>query len=353
MSSKTGDYFEDEKAWKKYITFEDEEDVPATEILYFPIHSPRTSAGAPRWMGCLPEVMGSREVSEVNYWHFKNNAIPAMAILVSGGKLAKGAIRKIEDKLKTEIKGNKSFDKIIAIECELSNQAIQESNKNPRIELKPLMQRDEAMFMAYDSNNEDKVRKQFRNPPFLLGATEKINRATAEVARTYAEEQVYQPLREEFDYTINETVIIDLGANYHLFKTNAPTMNNPELLSKMINEAIKAGVLVPEEGRELYEGVFNREFLNIQDYWVKQPMPLTVAGFVPGEEGIQLSEEEVKKNRRKANMSKLMHYAAKVGQDEELLQSIYGNMTEEIEKIAEEEYVIKISEEDMRELVDY
>jgi hypothetical protein len=40
-------------------------DGPATEMLHFAIHSPRSPYGVPRWVGTLLSVLGSRQMEEV------------------------------------------------------------------------------------------------------------------------------------------------------------------------------------------------------------------------------------------------------------------------------------------------
>ena len=46
------------------LTGANPDDGPATEMLHFAIHNPRSSYGVPRWIGNLPSVLGSRQSEE-------------------------------------------------------------------------------------------------------------------------------------------------------------------------------------------------------------------------------------------------------------------------------------------------
>jgi capsid portal protein len=55
----------------------------ATEIYMDAQYIPGHLYGVPKWIGILPAILGSREAEEVNLNFFRENAIPAMAVLVS------------------------------------------------------------------------------------------------------------------------------------------------------------------------------------------------------------------------------------------------------------------------------
>ena len=54
-------------------------DGPATEILHFRVHNPRSAYGVPRWIGNLLAVLGSRQAEEVNFLYFENKSVPPLA----------------------------------------------------------------------------------------------------------------------------------------------------------------------------------------------------------------------------------------------------------------------------------
>lgn len=285
ISKLTGKVFETEEAIKRA----DPQDAPATEVLHFKIHSPRSAYGVPRWIGNLIAVLGSRQAEEVNFLYFENKSIPPMAVLVSGGRLTQAAVQRLESYIETEIKGKKNFHKILILEAEAAGGAMpgMENPGKMTIELKPLTdaQMKDALFQNYDERNIDKIGMAFRLPRLLRGDVRDFNRATADAALDFAEQQVFSPEREEFDFTINRKVLSDLGIKFWKFKSNAPTVKDQAQLVTGIKDLMTAGAITPEEGRELAADVFGKEFVPVKAAWAKQPMPMTLAGIMSDDTG--------------------------------------------------------------------
>lgn len=63
-------------------------------------------------------------------------------------------------------------------------------------------------------------------------------------------------------------------------------MTDPTELSAIIKELMEAGVITPEEGRQVAEKVFNKELKTLEAAWVKQPIALTLAGIPVQEDGV-------------------------------------------------------------------
>ena len=254
----------------------------ATEVIAFKITSVRSTYGAPRWVGAMLAVLGTRQSEEVNFLYFENRSIPPMAIIVSGGRINAQVVKRLEDHLANNIRGKRNFHKIMVIEGESASTNAEGTPNNGRmkIELKPLTdaQQQDALFQAYDERNADKVGQMFRLPRLLRGDVRDFNRSTAEASVDFAEIQVFGPIRQQFDWLMNTMVLPELGIKYHSFKSNAPTVRDPEGLAQMISLLTTAGVLTPEEARALTRGVFNEELPRIKDPWVKQPLPITLAG---------------------------------------------------------------------------
>jgi PBSX family phage portal protein len=260
-----------------------DDDGPATEMIHFAVHSPRSAYGVPRWIGTLLSVLGSRQMEEVNYLYFENKSVPPLAILISGGRLSKSSIPRIEDFIENHIKGKKNFHKCLILEAETApNPNVQHTGKS-QIKIEPLTQAQmhEELFGKYDERNMDKVGGSFRLPRLLRGESKDFNRATATAALRFAEEQVFQPERDDFDFTVNRRLFSDMGIRFWRFKSNSPVTRDPERMTEMVERLVKANVLTPEEGRLLASDVFNRDFRVIKAPWVKQPVPLTLAGFSP------------------------------------------------------------------------
>jgi len=252
------------------------EDGPATEMLHFAIHSPRSAYGVPRWVGTLLSVLGSRQMEEVNYLYFENKSVPPMALLVSGGRLTDASVPRIERFIEENLKGKANFHKILILEADGAGTG----ESRAKIELRPLTdaQQHDALFQLYDERNIDKVGSAFRLPRMLRGETKDFNRSSAEAALRFAEDQVFQPERDEFDFLMNRKVLADMGVRFWRFRSQTPVTRDPERMTEMVERLVRVGVLTPEEGRVLAGDIFNREFRKIGDDWTKRPITLTLAG---------------------------------------------------------------------------
>ena len=279
ISRKTGREFKDLEELKR----NDATDGPAHEVLHFKIHNPRSAYGTPRWIGNLLSVLGSRQSEEVNFLYFENKSIPPMVMLVSGGRVTQETISRVEDHVKNAAKGRRNFHKILVLEG--SSDATAGGGKM-KIELKPLTQAiySDALFQKYDERNIDKVGMSFRLPRMLRGDIRDFNRATAQAALVFAEAQVFQPEREEFDFIINRKILTDMGIRFWRFRSNGPITKDAAQLTDMIVALLRAGSINPGEARQLAEDVFNREFKRIDAPWTDQPLQLSVAGFSAGVE---------------------------------------------------------------------
>lgn len=282
ISAKTGKTYETLEAMQKA-----EEGAPvATEVIHFKISSPRSEYGIPRWIGVLLAVLGSRQAEEVNFMYFDNKSIPPLAVIVNGGRLTGDSTKRLEDYLDTNIKGRKNFHKLLILEGEsamatqFSSAPGESDNGRMKIMIQPLTdaQQKDGLFLDYDERNADKVGQSFRLPRLLRGDIRDFNRSTAVAALDFAEVQVFNPLRQQFDWVMNRLMLSVLDARYHDFISSAATIRDPEALSAMITELTKANVLTPEESRELAEEVFHRKFLKVDAEWTKQPVGITVSG---------------------------------------------------------------------------
>ncbi|MBK7537548.1 MAG: phage portal protein [Myxococcales bacterium] len=252
-------------------------DGAATEILHFAVHSPRSPYGVPRWIGTLLSVLGSRQMEEVNYMYFSNKSVPPLALLVSGGRLSESSVPRIERFIEENLKGKSNFHKILILEAEGGGS---DDAGRAKIELRPLTeaQQQDALFQLYDERNIDKVGSAFRLPRLLRGDAKELNRAIAESALRFAEDQVFQPERDEFDFLMNRKLLADMGIRFWRFRSQTPVTRDPERMTEMVERLVRVGVLTPEEGRTLAADIFNREFRKINAEWVRQPITLTLAG---------------------------------------------------------------------------
>ncbi len=282
VSRRSGQVFDNAES----LAEADASDGAATELLHFAIHSPRSPYGVPRWVGTLLSVLGSRQMEEVNFLYFENKSVPPLALLVSGGRLSEASVPRIERFIEENLKGKANFHKVLILEAEGAGAGDQARAK---IELRPLTdaQQQDALFQVYDERNIDKVGSAFRLPKLLRGESKDFNRATAESALRFAEDQVFQPERDEFDFLMNRRLLADMGIRFWRFRSQTPVTRDPERMTEMVEKLVRVGVLTPEEGRALAGDIFNREFRKIGDDWTKRPITLTLAGIQTGVEDLR------------------------------------------------------------------
>lgn len=288
VSSASGDiYLDDEKPGltaEQHLAAEEGEDVkPANELLYIPLHSPRTPCPPPRWIGNLLAVLGVRESDEMNMNYFSNRSVPPAVIFVSGGRIAKDVRERLEGRIANEIRGVDNAHKILVVEALAGSPrgtAPGERSMLPQLTYQQLTDsHTDATFQEYDVRSADRVGASFRLSPILRGLTNSnMNRATAEAALYQAEQQVFQPEREDVDWLINKIIIPELGIKFLKFVSNTPPTTAPETLISLISAAAPAGGLIPQDVRDISALVLNKELPPIEEDWGKQPLALTLAG---------------------------------------------------------------------------
>lgn len=273
VSKQSGKYYADEDALRKA----EPDSSSATEILHFKIFSPGSPYGVPRWVGNMPGVLGSRELDQINEAYFDNKAVPPLALLVSGGRLAANSLSRFESFFKSDAKGIKNFHRVIVIEAEPAAATSDPTKPSmvPKLSFERLRdaQQDDALFQNYDARNLAKLGMSFRVPEALRG----VSGPGSLAAMRQTEAQVFRPLRNEFDETMNRRIMPELGIRFWSFQSNAPDMFDAEALAKAITEHVKEGILMPMEGRALASVVYNRDLPPIKEEWAKRPLALTLA----------------------------------------------------------------------------
>jgi PBSX family phage portal protein len=248
----------------------------ATEVLHFKVWSPRSSYGVPRWISESPNIIGSRNADEVNMAWFNNKAIPPMILTVSGGRLKQDETTKLRTFFANELKGVLNYHKIAILEAETGQVAGMGGApvKIDVIRLRELQQED-ATHLAYKEATADGIGVCFRLPRLLRGDARDFNRATAVASLQFAEDQVFRPLRRDFDDRINRTLLEALGVNFWRFVSKGPVLSDPTELLKAVNEAEQ--YLTPNEQRQLAERGFAETLPPVHEPWASvRPLPLTI-----------------------------------------------------------------------------
>lgn len=296
-SSESGKVYKDfdalQRAEKKDA---DDPDIPAaTEVIHFKVHSPTSPYGVPRWIGELVSVLGTRSAEEINLMYFENKGIPPMVVKVTGGRLNKASRSKLENYIQTEIKGKKNFHKIMILEAEPGGAPLTGlATSQMRIELEPLtkFQQDDGQFMKYIETSTDRLGQAFRMPRILRGDSRDMGRSANQTALKFAEGQVFKPARSDFDFTINRRLLPLLEVQYHRFVSNGPDFTEPAELVLMLNKMSQAGILIPEELRQLAAKAFSRQFKRIKQEWTQRPVILTQEGIRVGSADVDGTAQE-------------------------------------------------------------
>lgn len=297
VSTLTGKIFPDMDAFKEHLK-SNPKDRPASEIIHFKIHHTGEAYGVPRWIGVLLSVLGSRAADEVNFGYFDNKAVPPLAILVSGGRLAEESVTRIETFLRDNIRGRENFHKILVIEADDDGDPLGNAER-PTIKFEKLndVQAGDALFQKYDERNIDKVGSAFRLPRLMRGDIRDFNRATAQAALKFADEQVFQPERNEFDAWIDREILTALDATLWSFVSLGPKTRDPETMSSITKEGLEGHAIMPNEARAIYAELLGVDLERIHYGWAKQPIALTLAGFQPDDSELEGAAVEVARLR--------------------------------------------------------
>lgn len=241
------------------------EDVPeerrATEIAFFPIHDPTTEYGIPRWTGAIVDIIGNRASEVLNFTYFESGTILPAAIIVDGGQLTDESIDAIRNG-----KGLGNAFKLLLLETAPfeDEDAIGIDEKKNRVSTKieklaDTMNKD-ALFQEYQKTAREKIRDTFRLPPIYTGQSSDYTRATAEVARQIAEEQIFTPEREDIASLFNTIINNELGIRYVEMYMKGPDFADIAEKSTALEPYIRAGAVTPNMLIEPLGELLNKDF---------------------------------------------------------------------------------------------
>lgn len=247
---------------------------PATEVLHFKLLNVGGPYGVPRWIGSAPAIAGQRASEEVNASYFDDNAIPPSAILVSGGTLGDDADERIRKHLDSrKHRGRRGAHDVLVLEAEPHQGQLGANPAATKLEFVNMrgQQLSDAVFADYERACTEKVGSQFRLPRLLRGDATDFNRATAESSLEYAEQQVFQPERQKFDYIINTRLLNSMGVRFWKFRSTPLVVRNAQVVSEVLERLVTADILVPAEARPIAADALGKSLDSIEEEWVKRP----------------------------------------------------------------------------------
>lgn len=276
-----------------YETGEYDKNIPeekkANEIAFFPIHDPSTDYGIPRWTGALVNAVGSRASEVLNFIYFESGTILPAAIIVDGGQLTEESIEALK-----EGKGLGNAFKLLLLETapfeDEDTISVGEDKKNrvsTKIEkLADTMNKD-ALFQEYQRNNKEKLRDTFRLPPIFTGQSSDYTRATADVARQIAEEQIFTPEREDIASRFNTIINNELGIKYVEMYLKGPQIRDVADKAEALEPFIKAGAVTPNMLIETLGELLNKNLDPLPDEIGNIPFELVKMKYMQDETTLQ------------------------------------------------------------------
>lgn len=277
------------------LAIEDE----ATEIFYDALYFPGTPYGVPRWAGAIPALLGAREAEMVNLNFFRDNAIPAMAVLVSGGALTEESFEKIDNYIQG-VRGAASMNRIVVMEAVSEGAeaaAIDGSLPAPKIDIKPMLseRQHEGLFMNYIGDTERKTRSSFRLPPIYIGSASEYNRASAFASMLTADQQIFVPERRSWDEMFDRIVLATHGIRYWRARSAGPGLQDPAEVSKIVTTLGKEGALTPNVAIKIANRYLDADIQPVMDDWGDLPFSVIMAYVENGDtiKGLDIFEKRV------------------------------------------------------------
>lgn len=243
--------------------------------------------GIPRWISQLPNILGSREAEEVNLRFFEDNTVPPMMLLVSGGRLTGNSFKELQDLLSGAGLGGERQNQILLIEAVPETTALDErGNVTLSVEKLTSERQSDGLFQTYDDANQAKVQSSFRLPNTLVGKSQDVTFATANVSAFIAETQVFLPERQVHDELLNKRLInATYGLNLGTVKleSRGPQITNPEQIVKTLTAANVMGALTPRaavdalnEALQMFLPQYPKEGEEDYEEWMDTPVSITL-----------------------------------------------------------------------------
>lgn len=248
-------------SWKTGTYYDNPGDIPysehATSLMHDLIYSPDSAYGICLHIAEEESIRGSFAASRVNFNTIDDNNMPSMFVIVEGGELDDQSLDRLKEFTEQQMRKSQNRSKFILLEGGITDEGAPIPGQF-RIKVEPLMhlQTADQLFQDYDKNNNEKIRQSFRIPPIFVGNAKEYNRATADAARDLADEQVFQPARDETDHFFNRFVLPAWGIRFFTFRSQSPNVTNAMQILKMAATAEKGGGMTPRRMNQIMEIAF-------------------------------------------------------------------------------------------------
>jgi len=254
----------------------------ATELLHFKLYHPMSEFyGLPRFIPAGAAIAGNFHAAKRNVVFFQNDAVPRMAVLVSGGQLDQGSLDRIT-KMFQEGQGTEQAHRILVLQAVSEGVGV-DDKANTRIELRPFTVNvtEDGSFLNYRRVNDEEIRESLGLSEVYF-KSEKLTKASAVVAKATTDEQEFEPARLLKEHLINHMIVLGaLNAKGVKFVFKRPETTDPVEKAAVHKSYASIGVLTTNEIRT----ELNKDPLPKEEEWANIPLPiaeLAVQGMVTG-----------------------------------------------------------------------
>ena len=257
----------------KDLTFADS----ATEIMVDDIYSAGEAYGLPRFIGQLVSIIGSREAELTNLDFFRENATPAVALLVAGGLIPQTTLDQLEQ-LFTGVRGRKSMNRWVVVEAEGDHRAanIEGVMPVPKMELKPLNndRQKDGLFKEYGETCQENIRSAWRIAGLFTGHAKDYTFASAKSAFEIADSQVFGPERRKTNDTVNYQFLMGYEPKFWSFRLQPAKITDPEEVIRALKYFDGIGAMTPNTAIAMVNEYFDTQVPQITDAWGSYPFEL-------------------------------------------------------------------------------
>lgn len=261
----------------EYMTGNKKPKMVASEILAVKNSVGNEPYGLPRWIGAILQVLGRRNAQYINYDLFESQGIPPMAVMVSGGVLNDESLDELENVIRS-MRGVEKWNRILILES-LPNSTALDDKGGAKIELKNLSdyRNDDQMFSKYLEATKSDIRGVYRLPDMYTGENKNYTHSTAKTSQKVAEEQIFDPERQDFDEVVNFLLMVrELGIKLWKYVTKGPRLAGADDIAKGVETFGKAGAFTINNAIEQTNKAFNITMSKFDEKWANYPFPIVV-----------------------------------------------------------------------------
>ena len=291
----------------------------ATEIIHFKVDSARdTEYGVPMHLSTGPAIAGNRFAAERNASFFENDAVPRLAIVVTGPqRLSKGSREDIKNFLERKNKGATKNQRVMIIQAGKKEGSLSEGEKvDIKFEKLTVGISEEGSYLKYQDKTKDEIAEAFGIHPVFF--EKDATKASMNVGRSITLDQTFEPDIVDYEYMINNTIVKRLGVTHVAVRLNRPKTLDFEGQAGILKKLERTGGITPNDVRI---------FLNKTKFkanWADLPLPLAM--------------QVLKVPAERAERSELIDDLLAIDEmvDEEMKKRLENLEDEDLEEIAEQ-----------------